>query len=390
MTLRSAHLSVVAAAALLLSALPSAALAASSAPGPAAATVSTSRTASTLADALKRFRAVAPADLAQRAERILLDAGVNPLDLPVIDPDDYQCGPTEFDAWEAENLDFTEKEGAFIEANMAPMFPVLEAVLLGDVEGTNSYGATGAYTKQVTQAWKKLRVFWDEDSTEVELVPMHGRVLADADRLGRLLVEMEIPQPDAREMAELMATVFDTAPFDHGNHPFFSLNAFAMTGDMMGLPDTPDKIVMGDGILDVYGVLGMGAVAPQVILAHENVHHLQLDLGYYDDGIGTSPEATRRTELMADAGAAYSVSHPRGLSMQWNRIRHVLPVFYSIGDCGFDSSGHHGTPNQRLAAGRFGYDMQEQARPRGHVLPGATFLARVDAHLPVLTAPDAR
>ena len=43
----------------------------------------------------------------------------------------------------------------------------------------------------------------------------------------------------------------------------------------------------------------------RVILAHEFRHHVQYQLGVFDSGSADPAEATRRTELMADAMAAY-------------------------------------------------------------------------------------
>ena len=389
MRLRPAHLPTALAAALVFGALPTAATAAAPVPAAQAVRATTTSSASSASATLEVLRRIAPLDLAARAERLLAARGVHLTDTTsfnALDPADYQCGPTAFTNWADKTLDFTDDEAAILDLAGAGFMPVMESILFGDVEGTDSYGVRGQYTKQITQAWKKLRVFWDEDSTEVEVTPMHGQIMADSQRLARVYVALGMPHAEAAELAGTLASYFDTPRFDHGDHPYFTLNAFATRGG-----DRGDQIIMGDGFLQMFGDLGMGAVAPQVILAHENIHQLQFDLGVFDEVVFADPaEATRRTELQADAGAAYSVSHPRGLSMQWNRVRHVLPVFHTIGDCSFENASHHGTPNQRLAAGDFGYRVQENARPRGHVIPGATFLARVDAQLPVLVAPDAR
>jgi hypothetical protein len=59
---------------------------------------------------------------------------------------------------------------------------------------------------------------------------------------------------------------------DGGNHPLFSFNTFAVT-DRDGI--IPDKILMGDGVLKGYEVLGFGDVAPQAVYAHEFGPHIQ-------------------------------------------------------------------------------------------------------------------
>ncbi len=123
-------------------------------------------------------------------------------------------------------------------------------------------------------------------------------------------------------------------------------------------------------------------VAPQAILAHEFGHHIQIQLDLFTDEI--SPEATRRTELMADAYSAYFLSHARGAAMQWKRVRQFLEVFYNIGDCAFTNDGHHGTPTQRMAAADWGYSVANDAQKQGHILTSQEFAALFEAQLPVL------
>ena len=139
---------------------------------------------------------------------------------------------------------------------------------------------------------------------------------------------------------------------------------------------------MGDGIMDGYAGIGFGDVAPQAILAHEFGHHIQFELGLF--GGPTSPESTRRTELMADAFSAYFLSHAQGTSMQWKRVQQFLAVFFNIGDCLFTNNGHHGTPTQRMAAAQFGYSVANDAQKQGHILTAQEFVALFDAALPAI------
>lgn len=53
---------------------------------------------------------------------------------------------------------------------------------------------------------------------------------------------------------------------------------------------------------------------------------------------------------MADAMSASFLTHKRGAAMNRKRVEQFLEVFFQIGDCAFDNPGHHGTPNQRMAA----------------------------------------
>ncbi|HUQ96242.1 MAG TPA: hypothetical protein VM010_01150 [Chitinophagaceae bacterium] len=141
---------------------------------------------------------------------------------------------------------------------------------------------------------------------------------------------------------------------------------------------------MGDGIMEGFDAIGYGDVAPQAILAHEFGHHIQFQLNLFEDV--RTPEATRRTELMADAYAAYYLSHARGASMQWKRVKQFLAVFFNIGDCSFNSTGHHGTPTQRMAAAEWGYSVANNAQKQGHILTAQQFTALFEAQLPQIVA----
>jgi hypothetical protein len=152
------------------------------------------------------------------------------------------------------------------------------------------------------------------------------------------------------------------------------------------------KIVMGDGIMAGYEVLGFGGVAPQAIYAHEFAHHIQFQNGYFDDPYATEgdpPEQTRYTELMADAMSAYYLTHKRGATLNRHRVAEFMEVFFQIGDCAFTSAGHHGTPNQRMAAARFGFDLADEALAQGHILTAAQVHALFVEAYPDIIAPDA-
>ena len=53
-----------------------------------------------------------------------------------------------------------------------------------------------------------------------------------------------------------------------------------------------------------------------------------------------------------------------------------------MGDCSFDSPGHHGTPLQRQRAADWGADLASAARPRSYVLPAAEVVAQFEKALP--------
>lgn len=130
-----------------------------------------------------------------------------------------------------------------------------------------------------------------------------------------------------------------------------------------------------------------GMFAEAYVLAHEYGHHVQFRRDVFDEL--TTPEESRRAELMADGLASYHLTHARGTAMQWKRVQRFSAMFANIGDCDFAYLGHHGTPAQRARAGAWGYDLVKSAPDQGHVLPSATVTALFDEALPQIVAPDA-
>ena len=195
----------------------------------------------------------------------------------------------------------------------------------------------------------------------------------------------------AQTAAQAIANATRSGLFAGGNNPLFTLNAFAFSAE--GDPDPlvqglPDKLIFGDGIVDALNALGIGDVGPRAVMGHEFGHHVQFEDGLFDSPL-TGAEATRRTELMADAMGTYFAVHARGLALNAKRVLDAEQAFFEVGDCQFASPGHHGTPLQRLRAATWGAGVANAARPQGHVLPSLTFAATFEQQLPILVAPDA-
>ena len=133
----------------------------------------------------------------------------------------------------------------------------------------------------------------------------------------------------------------------------------------------------------------VGDVAAQAIFAHEFAHQIQFENEYFEDlGDVSAPEETRYTELMADAMAAYYLTHARGGTLNEKRVKQFLQVFYQLGGCGFTLNSHHGTPNQRMAAAQFGFRLADEAQKQGHILTSEQFHELFVAYYPTLIAPD--
>ena len=82
----------------------------------------------------------------------------------------------------------------------------------------------------------------------------------------------------------------------------------------------------------------------------------------------TDAEVTMYFELMADAYAGYYLTHKLGAGLKRRRVEHFLQIFFQLGDCAFTNPGHHGTPNQRMKAARFGFAIAAEAHNKDHIL----------------------
>ena len=264
-------------------------------------------------------------------------------------------------------------------------FPAYDAYYFENTSQNQYFGVKGEYTHPTTKGFKDLRRFWNIQSNNMVLAAMHGSMLQNREKLIRIdKIIFGDGQATAEFWADLILLLIKEVPqYRGGNHPIFTFNAFA--ANSFNFPPygiVPDKIIMGDGIIDGYKAIGYEDVASQAVLAHEYGHHIQFQLNLF--GNEYNPESTRRTELMADAFSAYYLSHARGATMQWKRVKQFLQVFFNIGDCQFDNNNHHGTPLQRMAAAEWAYNVANNAQKQGHILTSQQFVKLFDAQLPNL------
>ena len=277
----------------------------------------------------------------------------------------------------------------------ADLVPTYEALIFQTTATPQYFGYNGEYTQRMKKTEKDVKRFWDIKSDDIQVLAMHGTVLADPSRTVptyRSDIFLGLDNTTAQTWASEVQNVMLTEPtVNGGNHPLFTFNAFAISAPELGIPD---KLVMGDGILDGYKAVGFDDVALQAVFAHEFGHHIQYERGYLDElPPGADPatvddaELTRHNELMADAFSAYYLTHSRGASMNRKRVAQFLQVFFQIGDCAFDNPGHHGTPIQRMRAAQFGFDVADQAQKQGHILTAAQFHELFQAKYTTFVAP---
>lgn len=230
--------------------------------------------------------------------------------------------------------------------------------------GEQYFGADGKYTNFMVKRQRELERFWGMPN-EVRLNGQHTATLNDREKLADIweLVGVGV---DSREEAYALADqymYYNSLASTLPESPFFALDGFATRGDL---------IVIGDGIVQMLNDAGIDEdIAWTGILAHEWGHQVQFDntSSWYPEGAAEDPTAaTRYTELEADFFAAYFMTHKMGATYNWKRVEEFFELFANIGDCAFDSTGHHGTPAQRLRAAQLGYELANSAHKQGHVL----------------------
>ena len=283
----------------------------------------------------------------------------------------------------AEFAEFEDGEPELFEIlftnNLADLIPTYDALVFQTDATPQYFGYNGEYTNVLRRTHRDAKRFWDIFSDDIQLIGMHGTMVQDVARSAAVYASplvFNFPANVAQALAEEnREALLASEVLDGGNHPLFSFNAFAFSGPEFGIPD---KIIMGDGILEGYRVVGLADIAPQGVYAHEFAHHIQFENGYFNDPIpgSATPDAaeqTRYTELMADAMSAYFLTHKRGAAANRHRVEQFLQVFFQIGDCAFTNPGHHGTPLQRMAAAQFGFQVADEARKQGHILTSEEF-----------------
>ncbi|MFF5713862.1 hypothetical protein [Streptomyces sp. NPDC012756] len=81
-------------------------------------------------------------------------------------------------------------------------------------------------------------------------------------------------------------------------------------------------------------------------------------------------------------------AHSRGEALHARRLLDSEKSSYEVGDCGYTSDGHHGTPNQRFAASSRGASLADDAANQGHVLSSRTVDELFEVKPPDIVKPD--
>ncbi|MCE7054261.1 hypothetical protein LZF95_06205 [Algoriphagus sp. AGSA1] len=316
-----------------------------------------------------------------------IDSPVIPINPDLAEVEPTPCENPPLPLWYLQQLYSWGQEASFILADTN--IHIADLALMHTVYFENSaanqiFGPNGEYTEQINQQFNGLKSFWDMESDQIILVASRGSMLEDRVKVVKTYqAHYGYSDHKANVYADSIATLLQTYPqFLNGQHPAFTFNQLAIPDTILSrIGQIPDKIIIGDGLLQGYEALGYGAIAPQAILAHEFGHHIQYELGILIKGMSLIPKTARRIELMADAYAAYFLSHPMGGAMQEEGMQQVSEVFFNIGDCSFEANSHHGTPTQRKAATEWGYRAANDLRPHDQILSILEFARMFDAEL---------
>ncbi len=310
----------------------------------------------------------------------------------VIDPAGSVCGSTPMRDWlGAQVKDIDPMIMLFAHMIYLDALPTYDALIYGTSSKSNVFGGTVQHSRQLTSTFKGLQRFWNIP-TDISLVPMTSDVFSSVEATAHAYGILTSDPKLAMAMAQLAHLVLDLEPaFQQGKNPIFTFNAYAF--DPQGDPEYTSrgvgkKILIGDGILAGLDAVGLSDVGPRAVLSHEFGHQVQ----YADhllDGATDTPEASRRTELMADAFGTYYLTHSRGEAINAKRVLDDENTFYNVGDCSVSVPGHHGTPNQRFRSAAWAVSVVNSQPNQGHQVDGITFGKLFDAELPVLVAPDA-
>jgi hypothetical protein len=355
---------------------------------PQTAEVAHAAASGTLADQVAQVDSLlGGATLSPKAQAILADADTqwSEFSASAINPADYQCSSTELLDWLGTQAGPADLMQALSKYSIFD-YPTLWAINF-ETDATPQYlGPNGELTTSIGKEVRDLRNFWDFDGSKIQLIGMHGSMLTDHAKMTYLTGALYgVDEATASQVATIFEGWVRQMPGGE-NNPYFTFNAFAFDGTPYGLPV---KIIVGDGVPMGFDALGLDRVAMQQVIGHEYGHQVQFHDGLYDNTTLTGPEATRRTELMADGFGTYFLVHAKGEAINAKRVVTAARASYDVGDCAFTDPGHHGTPLQRQRTVQWAADLANSARPQGAVLTGTQFGTRFDAVLPTLIAPDA-
>jgi hypothetical protein len=308
-----------------------------------------------------------------------------------INPELYECEPTVVQTYIWSLLYDIKDVGSFyrIIDEYALDDLLSYAAVYGPRVEEYVFGGSQPQTDEFKNHFSAMKSFWaaESDTEDVLLKSFSGQMLNNTDLMVYTYVEIfGLEEEYASAIVRYVQWSIENDPRLAGlgyDSPLWSLNAFAV--HFLEQWDYPDQIIYGDGMLDFAEYIDVEDAGPDFFLSHEFAHLLQYNLGGVISAERTA-ESTRHSELMADALSAYYLAHEDGAFLRDGAIEELTVAAFSTGDCDFDRSSHHGTPNQRKGAAAYGAALATE--DQSTILSPKGFVDRFDADYVILIAPD--
>ena len=232
------------------------------------------------------------------------------------------------------------------------------------------FGDKGQNTNYVRNRTRSLEKFWKMQN-EINVRGQHNNTLDDKGKIVQILTFWYgLPSDLAEGYADFFVDYVNPNSSFLIETPLLSFDGFAIALD--GFLGQEDLIVIGDGLVELLSETGVeDKIVWTGILSHEWAHHIQFNndyMDFWDNLFDNEPERTRASELEADFMASYYMTHKRGATYNWKRVKDFLELFFNIGDCSFENDGHHGTPTQRMESSRLGYELANGTKKKGKIL----------------------
>jgi hypothetical protein len=269
------------------------------------------------------------------------------------------------------NLEFAFLTGSLSSSNSS-------AVILHFVQEEQRFGYNGEHTEELLRQHALLAKFWQTANfigqPPLLLVALHSEVLqgqvksaivAWLDNFG-YLSQIALYATDLDFAAAQVQQIIETELLHGYTNPNLSNNAFFLWNVGIEGWENSSAIFIGDGFLSFCDYLGLGPVVNDFTHAHEFGHWLQYNMELEDFGLNVVEYTERRlnrttaenrqSELLADAMAAYALSHKQGRNFDVALLIQVTKLAFALGDCLTEIQDHHGTPKQRECAVKWGAD----------------------------------
>jgi hypothetical protein len=233
------------------------------------------------------------------------------------------------------------------------------------------FGHNGEHSQAIVQQFVKLLDFWNvpEQQYPILLSGAHSEDLKsnmDVAIQAWLLFQKDVPTFSDLDISfvaqEASAAIVDELDGTFSNSAL-SLDAFFVPLYTESTTvENKSVIVIGDGMLDFVEYLGGGELGNVLVLSHEFSHFLQFmmdaDLHGVDAYYAEKKNSTnsRMSEMEADAMAAYVLANDQGGDLDIAQLVDLSELMFHFGDCNATAEDHHGTPEQRECAIRWGAD----------------------------------